>query len=113
MPRARSQSRNRRWVYIGLSIAGVVLAFFALRKGANPGKEMNSEIQPRVRWEYLTVARPTEKDMNDLGQTGWELVSATPFIFKRPSPYRPWTDEVMREIRARERRYEKEREQKQ
>lgn len=45
-----------------------------------------------LKWEYKVVGRISERDMNNLGQDGWELVNVTFYnngvisdmIFKRP-----------------------------
>ena len=46
----------------------------------------------KLKWEYRVVGHISERDMNNLGQCGWELVNVTFYnngticdmIFKRP-----------------------------
>ena len=46
----------------------------------------------KLKWEYKVVGHISERDMNNLGQNGWELVNVTFYnngtisemIFKRP-----------------------------
>jgi hypothetical protein len=61
-----------------------------------------------TKWEYQGQDENTSiDDMNELGREGWELVSfsrnldfktAAFYIFKRPLPPEPMTEEEMRQV---------------
>ena len=67
-----------------------VCALWYLSTGVAQENEVEDVAQEVVEWEYLVQwdlyklsGQALEERLNPLGQDGWEMITATPYIFKR------------------------------